>query len=101
MVPVARRPLTGADRRRRIPGNVYKHTPMEHSLSRKRLQPTDGAPPTVRTVAALAGVSIASASRVLNGLGGSPETTRRVREAAAEVGYVPNAIARSLQAQRT
>jgi LacI family transcriptional regulator len=55
----------------------------------------------VRTVAALAGVSIASASRVLNGLGASTETTRRVREAAAQVGYVPNAIARSLQAQRT
>jgi LacI family transcriptional regulator len=70
-------------------------------VSRKRLQPaTDGAP-TVRTVAALAGVSIASASRVLNGLGASSETARRVREAAAAVGYVPNAIARSLQAQRT
>lgn len=70
-------------------------------MNRKRLQaPADGAP-TVRTVADLAGVSIASASRVLNGLGGSSETTRRVREAAERVGYVPNAIARSLQAQRT
>lgn len=57
--------------------------------------------PTVRTVAALAGVSIASASRVLNGLGGSTETIRRVRESAERVGYVPNAIARSLQAKRT
>lgn len=55
----------------------------------------------MHTVAALAGVSIASASRVLNGLGGSPETVSRVRAAAAEVGYVPNAIARSLQSQRT
>lgn len=55
----------------------------------------------MHTVAARAGVSIASASRVLNGLGGSPETVRRVRAAAAEVGYVPNAIARSLQARRT
>ncbi len=70
-------------------------------MSRKRLQNAGEAAPTVRTVAALAGVSIASASRVLNGLGGSTETARRVREAAAEVGYVPNAIARSLQAQRT
>jgi LacI family transcriptional regulator len=52
-------------------------------------------------VADLAGVSIASASRVLNGLGGGSETARRVREAAEQVGYVPNAIARSLQAQRT
>ncbi|GIF89572.1 LacI family transcriptional regulator [Catellatospora chokoriensis] len=55
----------------------------------------------MHTVAARAGVSIASASRVLNGLGGSAETVRKVREAAAEVGYVPNAIARSLQSQRT
>jgi LacI family transcriptional regulator len=70
-------------------------------MRRKRLQPSAGATPTVRTVAALAGVSIASASRVLNGLGGSPETVRKVREAARSVGYVPNAIARSLQAQRT
>nr|WP_296069446.1 LacI family DNA-binding transcriptional regulator [uncultured Actinoplanes sp.] len=70
-------------------------------MSRKRLQKAVDAPATVRTVAALAGVSIASASRVLNGLGGSSETTRRVREAAAQVGYVPNAIARSLQARRT
>lgn len=70
-------------------------------MARKRLQMQPDARPTVRTVAALAGVSIASASRVLNGLGGSPETVRRVREAAEQVGYVPNAIARSLQAQRT
>lgn len=75
-------------------------------MSRKRLQQlSDGRSPdgrpTVRTVAALAGVSIASASRILNGLGGSAETGAKVRAAAAEVGYVPNAIARSLQAQRT
>ena len=70
-------------------------------MSRKRLQPSSDGAPTVRTVADLAGVSIASASRVLNGLGASSETTHRVREAAAQVGYVPNAIARSLQSQRT
>jgi LacI family transcriptional regulator len=70
-------------------------------VNRKRLQPSGDGAPTVRTVADLAGVSIASASRILNGLGGSTETTRRVREAAEKVGYVPNAIARSLQAQRT
>ncbi|HEY1180191.1 MAG TPA: LacI family DNA-binding transcriptional regulator [Phytomonospora sp.] len=75
---------------------------MRCGVSRKRLQRTDsGGPPTVRTVAAMAGVSIASASRVLNGHGASAETERRVREAAASVGYVPNAVARSLQAQRT
>jgi LacI family transcriptional regulator len=73
-------------------------------VARKRLQPTSvatGAVPTVRTVAALAGVSIASASRVLNGLQASTATAARVREAAAKVGYVPNAIARSLQARKT
>lgn len=69
-------------------------------MARKRLQASDGRP-TVHTVAARAGVSIASASRVLNGLGASAETIRKVRAAADEVGYVPNAIARSLQAQRT
>lgn len=69
-------------------------------MSRKRLQQAEGAP-TVHTVAARAGVSIASASRVLNGVGGGPETVRKVREAAAAVGYVPNAIARSLQSRRT
>jgi LacI family transcriptional regulator len=69
-------------------------------VGRKRLQDTIDRP-TVRTVAALAGVSIASASRVLNGVGGGADTVRRVRAAAEQVGYVPNAIARSLQAQRT
>ncbi|MEV4544438.1 LacI family DNA-binding transcriptional regulator [Micromonospora echinaurantiaca] len=70
-------------------------------MGRKRLQESTDGRPTVHTVAARAGVSIASASRVLNGIGGSPETIRKVRAAAAEVGYVPNAIARSLQSQRT
>ncbi|MBB5869782.1 LacI family transcriptional regulator [Allocatelliglobosispora scoriae] len=68
---------------------------------RFRLGHDHGGRVTVRTVADIAGVSIASASRVLNGLGGSPELSARVRSAAERVGYVPNAIARSLQAQRT
>lgn len=73
-------------------------------MSRKRFQGSGrggAARPTVRTVAELAGVSIASASRVLNGHGASAEVDRRVREAASSVGYVPNAVARSLQSQRT
>ncbi|WP_314172802.1 LacI family DNA-binding transcriptional regulator [Streptomyces winkii] len=62
---------------------------------------TTGGPPTVETIAERAGVSIASVSRVLNGHGARPETVRRVERAAAEVGYVPNAVARSLKGGRT
>src|SRR6188472_2798221 len=57
--------------------------------------------PTITTVARLANVSIASASRVLNGIRTSPSTLERVTEAAEAVGYVPNAAARSLRSRRT
>jgi LacI family transcriptional regulator len=57
--------------------------------------------PTLATVARLANVSVATASRVLNGIRTTPETMRRVREAAESVGYVPNAAARSLRSRRT
>lgn len=57
--------------------------------------------PTLVTVARLAGVSVASASRVLSGGAATPEMERRVREAAAQLGYVPDAAARSLRARRT
>lgn len=57
--------------------------------------------PTLSTVAALANVSVASASRVLNGIRTSPTTRARVTEAVAAVGYVPNAAARSLRSRRT
>lgn len=57
--------------------------------------------PTLATVARLANVSVASASRALNGIKTQPETLRRVTEAAAAVGYVPNASARSLRSRRT
>jgi LacI family transcriptional regulator len=61
----------------------------------------DGGTPTITTVARLANVSIASASRALNGIRTSPETLARVTEAAVAVGYVPNAAARSLRSRRT
>ena len=68
-------------------------------------EPTQGDPdegtPTITTVARLANVSIASASRALNGIRTSPETLARVREAAEAIGYVPNAAARSLRSRRT
>lgn len=52
----------------------------------------------IREVARQAGVSIATVSAALNGKGPvSEETKRRVWEAAAAVGYSPNAIARSLR----
>ena len=57
--------------------------------------------PTIATVAQLANVSVASASRALNGIKTSPATLERVRAAAASVGYVPNAAARSLRSRRT
>ena len=53
-------------------------------------------------VAARAGVSTATVSRVLNGLGPTSEDVRtRVVRAAAELDYHPNWIARSLRARRT
>lgn len=57
--------------------------------------------PTVVTVARRAGVSIASVSRVLNGLPASPDMERRVRAATRALGYVPDARGRSLKAGRT
>ena len=60
-----------------------------------------GERPTLTGVAHVAGVSIASASRVLNGLPASPEMQERVRAAVAQLGYVPDATARSLKTGRT
>jgi len=65
------------------------------------LQKLEADTPTLATVARLANVSVASASRVLNGIKTNPETLQRVREAADAVGYVPNAAARSLRSRRT
>lgn len=57
--------------------------------------------PTITTVARLANVSVASASRALNGIKTTPAVFERVVEAAERVGYVPNASARSLRSRRT
>src|SRR5215470_17654724 len=61
---------------------------------------TDAAP-TITTVARLANVSVASASRALNGIRTTPDVHARVLEAAEKIGYVPNAAARSLRSRRT
>lgn len=56
---------------------------------------------TIRDVARLAQVSVASVSRALNGLSNVREETReRIVAAAAELGYVPHAAARSLSLAR-
>jgi LacI family transcriptional regulator len=54
-------------------------------------------PPTIYDVARMAGVSIASVSRVLNGRRNPREETReRVLHAVAELGFVPDGAARAL-----
>ena len=57
--------------------------------------------PTLTTVARLANVSVASASRAMNGIKTTPETLARVDGRGRGVGYVPNAAARSLRSRRT
>ncbi len=57
---------------------------------------------TIADVARQAGVSTATVSRVLAGLGGAgPETQRRVLDAARELDYRPSEIARSLKRRST
>jgi LacI family transcriptional regulator len=57
---------------------------------------------TIRDVARRAGVSTMTVSRVINSSGyTSRETRARVERAVAELGYVPNALARHLRSKRT
>jgi LacI family transcriptional regulator len=57
---------------------------------------------TIRDVAALAGVSIGTASKALNGQGKlRAETRERVVAAARELGFAPNVLAQGLLAGRT
>jgi LacI family transcriptional regulator len=58
--------------------------------------------PTIRDVAKLAGVAPITASRVISNSGyASDEVRRRVTQAAEQLGYVPNYLARSLRSKRT
>ncbi|MCX7756080.1 MAG: LacI family DNA-binding transcriptional regulator [Anaerolineales bacterium] len=57
---------------------------------------------TLKAVAAQAGVSYQTVSKVLNGqLQVSPETHQRILEAAQSLGYRPNQIARNMRAGRS
>lgn len=57
---------------------------------------------TISDVAKRAGVSTMTVSRVINNSGyTSQETQQRVEKAIAELGYVPNALARSLRFKQT
>ncbi|MEU4093642.1 LacI family DNA-binding transcriptional regulator [Streptomyces sp. NPDC026673] len=61
-----------------------------------------GRPATLNDVARLAGVSLATASKALNGRSQvRDETRRRVVEAAEQLSFRPNPVARSLQAGPT
>ena len=58
--------------------------------------------PTIRDVAKLAGVAPITASRVISNSGyASDEVRQRVSQAAEQLGYVPNYLARSLRSKRT
>ncbi len=60
------------------------------------------APATIRDVALRAGVSTATVSRVLAGIGNPrPDTAAAVAAAANELGYRPSGVARSLRMKRT
>ena len=57
--------------------------------------------PTLRQVAAVADVGIKTASRALNGEPGvAPATLARVQDAAASLGFRPNALARELRSKQ-
>ncbi|MFF7177778.1 substrate-binding domain-containing protein [Streptomyces sp. NPDC008121] len=64
-------------------------------------EPTSGARPTLEAVAARAGVSRATVSRVVNGGAGVREIlVEKVRKAVEELGYIPNHAARTLVTRR-
>ncbi|NLM25786.1 MAG: LacI family transcriptional regulator [Firmicutes bacterium] len=59
-------------------------------------------PATLKDVARICGVSIATASRALNDKGEvNPETRKRVLAVAEELGYVPNSLAKGLWSGKT
>lgn len=74
---------------------------MSRTKSRSRRLST-GTAPTIKQVAARAGVSTATVSRVQSGYSSvSDDLRERVLDAVQELNYQPNLIARSLRVQRT
>ncbi|HEY0157721.1 MAG TPA: LacI family DNA-binding transcriptional regulator [Thermoanaerobaculia bacterium] len=76
------------------------------AITRRAIQESTSAKPpsgaTIRDVAARAGVSVATVSRTLNGVGPvHDDTSRRVQAAARALRYVPHAAARSLSIRRS
>jgi LacI family transcriptional regulator len=64
--------------------------------------PDDARPATLRDVATLAGVSVPTASKALNGRPDVRESTRRrVEDAAARLDFTPNTLAQGLSARRS
>ena len=58
--------------------------------------------PTIREIAAAAGVSTATVSRVINGgVGVEPQLANRVQKVIDDLGYTPNLVARGLRTQAT
>ncbi len=76
-------------------------------MVRTRSSDADGRhrPPTMRDIAAQAGVAQSTVSRVLNNAASpvsiAPETRERVLETATRLGYRPNPLARALRGART
>ena len=57
---------------------------------------------TLKDIASVCGVSVATVSRALNGSGDiSPAQVERIRRTAAQMGYLPNAAARALKTNRS
>jgi LacI family transcriptional regulator len=72
-----------------------------HQLHANRPMPRTHSKPTLRDVAIAAQVSIATASRALNGLLVSAGNQARVMRAVRELGYVANETARALRRDRS
>lgn len=92
-----------ASRARRELGTDSSAQPQSASALASRARRESGsAPPTLGDVAALAGVTVGTASKALNNRGRlRPETRQRVLEAAEQLNFQPNPLARGLLAGRS